>query len=111
MQEKERTTLRIAIIADDYNSANECYQRFINDNRDIVLIPGKNKTILNDGTIIERYSVDQLKNPLLKTVGLDQVLLCMEDKVNIEVIKRTMDLLHASQVPKSYWFMCYEEDE
>lgn len=108
MEELDRVTLRIAIIADNLNAANECYQRFINDNRDIVLIPGKNKTILNDGTIIEKYSVHEVER--LRGVRLDQALLCVENEANIKTIRKIMELLMLSQVPKSYWLLCYEEE-
>lgn len=108
-KELQRTTLRVAIIADNYNMAESCYRRFVDDNRDVILIPGKDKCVLRDGTIIEKLSVTDINRNRYKK--FDQVLLCLCDDVNTEKIKYVMDLLRESQVPQSYWFMCYEEDE
>ena len=106
--EKQKIMLRVAIIADNYNMAESCYRRFVDDNRDIILIPGRDKCILHDGTIIEKISIADYSK---KYKRFDQALLCLVDDVTTEKIQYVIGLLKESQVPQSFWFMCYEEDE
>lgn len=109
MGEMQRTTLRVAIIADNYNMAESCYRNFIDDNRDSILIPGRDKCVLRDGTIIEKLSISDINRNRYKK--FDQALLCLYNDVTTEKIQYVISLLKESQVPQSYWFMCYEEDE
>ena len=107
-KELQKTTLRVAIIADNYNMAEFYYMRFIEDNRDQILISGNQRSVLSDGTIIEKCSVNDVR---AKCMHIDQVILCLHDAVTLEQIGCVLDILACSQVPQSYWFMCYEEDE
>ena len=107
-KELQKTTLRVAIIADNYNMAESCYRRFVEDNRDQILIPGNQRSILSDGTIIEKCSMNDAR---AKYMHIDQAILCLYNDVTTEKIEYVLDMLRCSQVPQSYWFLCYEEDE
>lgn len=109
MQEKEKTTLRIAIIADTWNAADYYYKRFVNDNRENVFIPGKNRTIMTDGTIIEKFCLTDKSK--LRGVLFDQVLLCINKKITPEMLQELLFVLSVSQVPSPYWFLQYDEDD
>jgi hypothetical protein len=107
-EEKEKSTLKVALIADDWASAEFFYRRFLQDNEEQILIPGRNKAIMYDGTIVEKMAIYELytnKN------NYDQVLVCLENETNGESVVLIMKSLLMSQVPASYQFLCYEEDE
>lgn len=104
--ELKRTTLKIAIVADDWSSAEYFYRRFIKDNEELILIPGKNKSVMRDGTIVEKVPVYDLYT---SNANYDQILLCLENETNGETIVLLMKSLLMSQVPASYHFLCYED--
>lgn len=110
MMEKDRVTLRIAIIADTVELAQYYYDRFIYENKESVLIPGRNRLILSDGTIVEKYGITQGLNGL-RGKKYDQILMCYRNSYEFDLMRNIMDTLRDSQVPSMYWFLCYEEDE
>lgn len=107
-EEKQRITLRIALIADDESSAEYYYSRFLADNKDLILIPGRKKAIFKDGTIVEKIPIYDLYT---SNNNYDQVLVCIEDTSSLvsEEIVLIMKALLMSQVPAGYQFLCYEE--
>jgi len=113
MQEKERTTLRIAIIADTWKAADYYFDRFIKDNRESIFIPGKNRIIMNDGTIIEKFGISDGTDLQYMLCGVlyDQVLLCINRKITPDLFKELLNNLSKSQVPSPYWFLQYDEDD
>ena len=108
-KELQKTTLHVAIISNTWMTTEYYYRKFLEDNKDNIIWFSKDRAVLNDGTIVDKIPLS-LGNKL-KGMRIDQVLLCLYKDVDTEEIRYVMDLLHESQVPQSYWFMCYEEDE
>lgn len=104
--ERDKTILKIVIVADTHERANWYFLNFLNDNRESVLIPGKNKLVMYDGTIIEKYAMNS-GNEQMRGKRFDQVILCTEktDKMLGYVLN---ELLCGSQVPSQYWLLEYD---
>ena len=103
-KELQKTTLRVAIVSDDFEKTEYCYRTFLEENQENVLIPGKDKAVLKDGTIVEKMCVYELLDH-----GLDQIVLCINDDISDGCIKNLIDCLNDSQVPKNYWFLWYAD--
>ena len=107
--ERDKTILNIVIVADTYEKADWYFLNFLNDNRESVLIPGRNKLIMYDGTIIEKYAMNS-GNEGLSGRRFDQVILCTE-KIDKMLGYVLTSLLCGSQVPSQYWLLEYNIDD
>ena len=106
----DKTILKIVIVADTHEKANWYFLNFLNDNCESVLIPGKNRLIMYDGTIIEKYAMNS-GNEGLSGRRFDQVILCTEETDNKMLGYVLTLLLCGSQVPSQYWFLEYNIDD
>lgn len=107
--EIQRVALRILIIADTAHEADYYYDRFVYENQEEILIHGRRKTILKDGTIIEKFGITEGDSKLLGS-HFDQVLLCCRNNDTLGFYKRLFQTLHNSQVPRGYWFLHYDDE-
>lgn len=108
--EKNKTTLTVAIVADTNKMVDYYYQEFLLDNKEEILIPGRNKAVMKDGTIIEKVAIS---NGLRELRGrsFDQVLFCNEDGLPSDFITYLTSTLRESQVPSRYFFLYYDEED
>lgn len=111
MAEQNKYTLQIALMGDNERITSYYYNQFIKDNRDRILIPGKNKLIMDDGTIIFKHSLGSGKR---STLGCryDQIIWCFQGMITSEVLQSVKATLRESQVPENHRFLCPDcEDE
>jgi hypothetical protein len=108
-KELQRVSLRVCIIADTCERAEYYYRQFINDNHEDILIPGKHRLVMKDGTIIEKYGISQGLRDLIGK-RWDQVLICYDDMPKSDFFKELLATLLTSQVPKHCWFLYYDDE-
>ena len=111
MAEQNKYTLQIALMGDNERITSYYYNQFIKDNIDQILIPGRNKLIMNDGTIIIKHSLSSGKRGI-RGCRYDQIIWCFQGMITSEVLQAVKDTLRCSQVPEYYRFLCPDcEDE
>ena len=106
-RELQKTMLHVAIVANTLKDAEYYYSKFVNDNRENILIPGRNKSVMNDGTIVEKISLSTPEH--LKSMYLDQVIPCLYE-YNPYWRDIKWILAAKSQVPEEFWLL-YVDDE
>lgn len=113
MNEQEKHTLWIALMGDNERITSYYYNQFIKDNKENILIPGKNKLIMNDGTIVVKHSLGSGKMGILGC-RYDQIIWCCQGigMVTTEVLQAVIGTLRDSQVPEYHRFLYLDcEDE
>lgn len=110
MNEHEKHTLWIALMGDNERITSYYYNQFIEDNKENIFIPGKNKLIMNDGTIVVKHSLGSGKSGI-RGCRYDQIIWCCQGTITTEVFQAVMDTLRDSQVPDFFSFLCPYYDD
>lgn len=111
MEEQKRHTLQIALMGDNERITSYYFNRFIKDNRENILIPGKNRLIMDDGTIVVKHSLVGGVSGI-RGCRYDQIIWCFQGMITKEILQAVKDMLRGSQVPEHHRFLCSDcEDE
>lgn len=105
MAEQKKYTLQIALMGDNEQITSYYYNQFIKDNRDQILIPGRNKLIMNDGTIVVKHSLGSGVSGI-RGCRYDQIIWCFQGMITKEILQAVKDTLRGSQVPEHHRFLC-----